>query len=265
MTDRRTTPDPDLAGEGTPAQIAVPVCDLQRSPDGPRDRQLIYGDPVTVFHTDRGWAYVQSEKDGYCGHLRMMGLGEVLKPTHRVSAPATHAYLQPDFKSPDRAALTFGSKVHVSNQTDEYAESQLGYIPRQHLQPIADASTDPAEVAALFLGTPYLWGGNSRWGIDCSGLLQAALLACGIDCPGDSDQQEATVGSLCEAGAKPLRNDLLFWKGHVALVTGPDEIIHANAHKMAVTHEGLSEAIKRIADQDGGPVTAHRRITLNGD
>ncbi|WP_150121567.1 C40 family peptidase, partial [Sulfitobacter sp. HI0023] len=95
----------------------------------------------------------------------------------------------------------------------------LGCIPRQHLQKLEETAKDPVTVAELFLGTPYLWGGNSRWGIDCSGLVQAALLACGIDCPGDSDMQEKAIGQSCDGNTPPQRNDLLFWKGHVALVT----------------------------------------------
>lgn len=262
MSDPRTTPDPELAGEARPAQVSVPVCDLLRRPDGPRDRQLLYGEQVTSLHAENGWAYVQAAKDGYCGHLRMMGLSDVQQATHRVSAPATHAYLHADFKSSDRASLSYGSLVHVAREAEGYAETPLGYIPRQHLKKLEETAKDPVAVAELFLGTPYLWGGNSRWGIDCSGLVQTALLACGIDCPGDSDMQEKAVGQSCDDNTPPQRNDLLFWKGHVALVTGQEEIIHANAYAMSVTREGLSEAIARIEEQGGGPVTAHRRPVL---
>jgi cell wall-associated NlpC family hydrolase len=174
--------------------------------------------------------------------------------------PATHAYLKADFKSPDQVSVSFGSKITVLDHVAGFAETQIGYIPIQHLKPIDDLASDPADIARLFLGTPYLWGGNSRWGIDCSGLVQAAFLACGIPCPGDSDQQLAMVGYAPPAGTPYQRNDLLFWKGHVALVLEPDLMIHANAHKMAVTLEPITAALERIAKTDG-LMTGHKRLT----
>jgi len=122
---------------------------------------------------------------------------------------------------------------------------------------------DPVTIATVLLGTPYLWGGNSAFGIDCSGLVQAACMVCGIACPGDSDMQAAGLGQLVTDGSPPRRGDLLFWKGHVAWVSGPDTILHANAHHMAVAYEGLVAAVARIAAQGGGPVTAHRRLDLD--
>lgn len=257
MSDPRLTPDAALVSQETPAQVAVPLTDLRRRPDGPRDRQLILGDHVTVLNTADGWSYVQAAKDGYCGHVRTNSLGPQQTPTHRVTAPATHAYERADLKSPDQISLSYGSTVGVINIADGFAQTALGHIPLQHLRPVTEAASDPAAIATLFLGTPYLWGGNSRWGIDCSGLIQASLLACGIPCPGDSDMQQS-LGQ--DATAPYRRNDLLFWKGHVALVTDPDTLIHANAGSMSTKLEPIADAIKRIADNGDGPVTAHRRL-----
>jgi cell wall-associated NlpC family hydrolase len=257
MSDQRLTPDPVLVTMGYAACIAVPVSGLNRSPDGPRDRQLIYGDVVTVLNEADGWCYVQAAKDGYCGHVAAKTLGAPQAPTHRVIAPATHAYAAPDLKSPDTASLSFGSQLTVTATTGHFAQTPIGYIPTQHVAPVSTQADDPATVAALFLGTPYLWGGNSRWGIDCSGLIQAALLSCGIPCPGDSDQQQ----SLGQAASGPyLRNDLLFWKGHVALVTDLDTLIHANAGSMSTRYEGIKNTIARIQASGDGPITAHRRL-----
>jgi cell wall-associated NlpC family hydrolase len=257
MTDRRITPDPARATLSEAAQVAVSFTDLCKTPEGRRERQVIFGDAVTVLHRDAGWCYVQSGKDGYCGFVQADALGPPSLPTHRVSNPSTHAYSAADLKSPDRIALSFASRVTVLATDDAFAQTNAGFIPLGHLVPVAQHDDDPAEVATKFLGTPYLWGGNSRWGIDCSGLVQAALLACGIPCPGDSDMQ-MTLGHAATGGYR--RNDLIFWKGHVAIVSDPQTIIHSNGGSMSTNYEGIAAAIKRIADNGDGPVTAHRRL-----
>lgn len=259
MTDFRLTPDPSRIKQNWPGQIAVPVTDLMRSPAGPRDRQALYGDAITVLTDDMGWSYVQLRKDNYCGYVQTSAIAPFIQATHSVSAPATHAYQEPNLKSPEQLSLSFGSKVSVSGQSNGFSETAVGHIPTQHLSPLGPISNDPGDIAHLFLGTPYLWGGNSRWGIDCSGLVQAACLACGIACPGDSDQQLALLGEPVSPEGSFQRNDFIFWQGHVALVLGPNLMIHANAHRMAVSLEPIDDAIKRIAQTDG-PMTGHKRL-----
>ncbi|GGH33259.1 Cell wall-associated hydrolase, NlpC family [Cribrihabitans marinus] len=245
---------------GTPRCVARPVVDLMRAPGGPRDRQLLLGEAVDVYEDRDGWAFVQSGRDGYVGYVETTALGPAIDAGHWVCAPATHAYAAADLKSPERLALSFGSRVRVTGTAGGFAETAQGHIPEVHLAPVSQRLTDPVAVAALFLGTPYLWGGNSRAGIDCSGLVQAALLACGRDCPGDSDQQEAALGRALPTGSAPEHGDLLFWAGHVAWVADPETILHANAHHMAVQYEPLTPAIARIQAQGDGPVTSHRRL-----
>jgi len=249
---RRVTPEP--------MQIRVPLADLLRHPDGPRDRQLLLGDDVGVLERLGGMAFVQSQKDGYVGYVSETALEQASVATHIVSAPATHIYDRADIKSPERAGLSFGARVPVEAESGDFAETWHGFIPRQHLRPVTDPLNDPVDVAQLFLGTPYLWGGNSRAGIDCSGLVQAACLACGLPCPGDSDQQQTALGVPVPKGDAPQRGDLLFWKGHVAWVAGPNQILHANAHTMSTNFEDLETALARIKAAGGGPVTAHKRL-----
>ena len=244
---------------GQKAQVIVPVLDLMRSPGGPRDRQLLYGETVQIRALNNGWSHVQADKDGYKGHVPTPSLGPAQPATHWVSAPATHIYQAPDLKSPDRLALSFGSLVTVLSKVDAFAETPDGYVPSVHLTPKGTNLPAPLEVAALFLGTPYLWGGNSRFGLDCSGLVQAAFLACGRSCPGDSDQQEQAFGPPLPPGTTPQRGDLLFWKGHVAMMQDPDTLLHANAFHMAVAREPLGPALERIEAQGDGRVTSHRR------
>ncbi|MGR3760973.1 C40 family peptidase [Roseobacteraceae bacterium NS-SX3] len=246
-----------------PRHVAVPVADLLRAPEGARDRQLLYGEAVTVRETRHGWAFVQAAKDGYEGYLNEELLAPLIDATHWVSAPATHAYAEADFKSKDLNTFSFGSRLRVRGRVGRFAETEAGFVPAAHLLPLEARLEDPVAVAEGFLGTPYLWGGNSRFGIDCSGLVQAALLACGLPCPGDSGVQEAELGTQLPAGSPHERGDLLFWKGHVALVRDAASIIHANAHAMAVAIEPLQAAIERIAAQGDGPVTAHKRLTAS--
>lgn len=246
---------------GEAAQVAVALADLLKAPDGARDRQLVWGEPVTVIDRHEGWAFLQAAKDGYCGYLRDGDLGPPEPATHWVASPGTHLYDGPKVQHRERLALHMGARVHVTGQTGDWAETPQGFVPAAHLKPLGSFHADPASVAQGFLNTPYLWGGNSRWGMDCSGLAQIACLACGIDLPGDSDLQVA-CGAAIPEGAPLQRNDLLFWKGHVAIALSPDRMIHATAAAMAVVEEPIPAAIARIAASGGGPVT-QRRLLLS--
>ena len=274
MSDRRVTPangrvaDSALRGqvkaeefvEGTGASVTAAIIDLCATPDGPRDRQLLFGDAVRVFEDRQGWSFIQADKDGYVGYVRSDALGVAIAPSHRVSARSSHLYSEPDFKSREITWLSCGSALQVLGEADRFLETPNGFVPRRHTAPIGAASPDPVAVAEAMIGAPYLWGGNSAMGIDCSGLVQIAMHAAKRPCPGDSDMQATTVGESVADGAAYQRGDLLFWKGHVALVTDPATLIHANAHDMAVVYEGITEAIARIERQGDGPVTGHRRV-----
>jgi cell wall-associated NlpC family hydrolase len=243
-----------------PAQVTGSVVDLTRHIDGPRDRQLLFGDHVSILNRTENHCLIRADKDGYCGWVTASDLGPRSTPTHRVTAPATHAYAAADIKSPDRFMLSFGSAVTAVSERATFLETDIGFIPRQHLHPADTIATDPAAVAELFLGTPYLWGGNSYLGIDCSGLVQAACLACAIACPGDSDQQARQVGTTLTDGSALQRNDLIFWKSHVAIVTDASTLVHANAGYMSVVHEPLDAALARIETQGDGRPTGFRRL-----
>jgi cell wall-associated NlpC family hydrolase len=246
---------------GAARQVVAPLADLLRAPQGKRDRQLLRGAAVTVYEERDGWAYLQAQADDYVGYVRTASLGEAEQMTHWVAAPASHAYSEPDIKSPEIMPLYFGAPLRVVSHMPKFYETDDGhYVPKPALRPLDRRFTDPATVAQLFFGAPFLWGGNSFAGIDCSGLIQAALLAAGQTCPGDSDQQEAALGRAMDDGEPLERGDLVFWRGHVAMAVDHETLIHANAFTMSVAYEPAAQAIKRIAAQGDGPVTSRKRL-----
>ncbi|MCC5973724.1 MAG: C40 family peptidase [Rubellimicrobium sp.] len=244
---------------GHPARVSAPVADLLAEPGGRRERQLLHGWPVTVYEERAGHAFLRSERDGYVGHVATSALGPLLVATHLVAARATHLYTAPDIKSPERAHLSFGALLSVTGTEGAFARTAEGFVPQCHLRPCAMPLDDPVAVARMHLGVPYLWGGNSVLGIDCSGLVQAALMACGIACPGDSDLQERGVGTPLIPAGDLRAGDLVFWRGHVGLMADDVTLIHANATHMAVVAEPLATARSRILALTGHDITSCRR------
>lgn len=275
MSDPRQTPantrvahltlrghvDAERYVEGDWHRVICTTCNLMRSPDGARDRQLLFGERVLVLEVEQGLAFAETERDGYVGYVDAGHLADDVQPTHWVSQRQTQLYSEPDFKSPERLTLSFGSWVCVTGETDRFsALATGGYVPTRHIRVLGDWASDPAAIAESFLGTPYLWGGNSGSGIDCSGLVQAAYLACGHACPRDSDQQQALFGTVLAKGAPLTRGDLVFWQGHVGMMLDDQRLIHANAHHMATVVEPLAQAEARILANEFGPVVARKRV-----
>jgi cell wall-associated NlpC family hydrolase len=221
----------------------------------------LYGERVTIYETDEdGWSWGQLTSDGYVGWLpAAMLLAPGPPATHRVAALRTLVFPGPSIKLTPVDALPLGAQVAVAREQDSFAVTAAGgFVPTRHLAPLTNAEPDFVAVAERFLGVPYLWGGKSSLGLDCSGLVQVALTACGIKCPRDSDMQEAALGkSASLAGLQS--GDLVFWKGHVAIARGRNSMIHANAFHMAVAIEPVAEALARIGAA-GSQVTSVRRL-----
>lgn len=275
MTDRRLTPaTPRIAlaslqgvleapawTNGSPARIAAPLADLLSAPGGARDRQVLFGERVTVIERYQGFGFIQAAKDGYCGWVAEAALGPDMAPTHRIAAPATHLYRAPKLSTPETCTLSFGALLTIAAEHERFAETHDGFfVPRAHIAPAEETEADPVTVAEMFLGTPYLWGGNSRAGIDCSGLVQAALGQCGIAVPRDTDLQCEGIGLPIESDAALRRGDLIFFPGHVGIMTDGKTLLHANAHWMAVVKEPLADVVTRLADDHAQPIIARRRI-----
>ncbi len=276
--DARITPArPDLAAaslrgriaagryaEGTPMCVAASVLDLRQSPErsAPLATQLLHGEDFTVYETRAdGLAWGQSEVDGYVGYVGIRGLEpQGALPDAKVTALATHVYPAPEIKTPARARLPFLSRLHIlTREGDFFAVGAAAFCPARHLSPPDRTEPDLAATAERFLGAPYLWGGRTIDGIDCSGLVQLSLMAAGLTAPRDSDML-ADIGDAVPDGAPLQRGDIVAWKGHIGMMRDAGTLIHATAHSMSVASEPLAEVTARIAQAGHGPVTARRRL-----
>lgn len=255
--------------EGRRMRTAAPVLDVLSRPrfDAGLDTQMLAGETVTVFDEAEGFAWVQGERDGYVGYVAADALAKPgTEPTHVVAVPRTFAYRQPDMKTRVTAAHSLGAAVRVTDAATtrgtDYALLDDGTaLIAAHLHPVGATAADWVAEAEALERTPYLWGGASAFGIDCSGLVQLSMRMAGRNVPRDTDMQAGSIGSALSIGedlSGLARGDLVFWKGHVAIMTDGRSIIHANGHTMAVTREPLRVAVDRIAYLYGRP-TAFRR------
>ena len=251
--------------EGELREVVEPQAPLRRapSPEATLDTEALKGERVTVYETtDEGWAWGQLETDGYVGWLPAGALRSPgPAPTHRVVALRTLVFPGPSIKLPPLEALPLGSRLAVTRIETPFAlTASAGFIPARHVAPLDTSESDFVALAERFVGAPYLWGGKTSLGLDCSGLVQVALAACRIRCPRDSDMQEKALGQPVAAPdlSDLRRGDLLFWKGHVAIVRDRSTLLHANAFHMAVASEPINEAIARIRAAGGEPTSVRR-------
>lgn len=256
--------------EGEVFQVCADRLDLRphARPDTSIDTEALFGEEITVYEqTPEGWAWGQLSTDGYVGWFSTEGIQKKQKPTHRVRALRTYRYPAAELKMPPLGLLSMGSAVSVTGETVtrgcRYALlSDSSAVVAKHLVPLDHLEADWVSTAEEFLGTPYLWGGRSSLGLDCSALVQLAAQTGGIHLPRDSDMLEAEAGKEIPFSdlSSLHRGDLLFWKGHVGIISGPNQLLHANGHTMTVAHEVLEDAVARIAATEWGAITKARRL-----
>jgi cell wall-associated NlpC family hydrolase len=252
---------------GVAYEVVAPQAPLRLAPrlDAPLATEALRGERVVIYQSDvEGWSWGQLESDRYVGWLPTDALGAPGSPaTHRVAALRTLVFPGPSIRLPPVQALPLGATLAVVRVQDRLAVTPTGdHVPAAHLAPIWQHEPDFVAVAERFVGVPYLWGGKTALGLDCSGLVQVALSASGMACPRDSDMQEAALGIPVDRGndlSDLRRGDLIFWEGHIAIVSERGSLVHANAFHMAVAIEPIAEAVARIRD-GGSKVTSVRRI-----
>ena len=251
---------------GEEFEVFDALAPLRRAPssDAELSTQALKGERATIYDRNgEGWAWGQLNSDGYVGWLPDQALKKPAgQPTHKVTALRTFAFPGPSIKLPPAETLVMGSLLTVLREEGSFAITREGWhLPRRHLGLIDQHAPDFVAIAEAFVGTPYLWGGKSSLGIDCSGLVQVSLTAAGTGCPRDSDMQQEGLGKALDPREtkKLKRGDLVFWKGHVAIARDAETIVHANAFHMATAIERTQEAIARIK-ASGSEITAIKRL-----
>ena len=243
----------------TMRQTVVPAVSLRRAPSPAAEQldQLLFGELFEVLDEADGYAFGQAVRDGYVGFVEVAALGgPSATPTHTVRALRTYAFSAPSIKAPPVGLYSMNALVADEGREGRFVKTSGGWFVEEHLVPVGHAAVDYVAIAEQFLGAPYYWGGRESLGLDCSGLVQQALYASGRVCPRDSDQQ-AEMGEPVET---LKRGDLVFWRGHVAIMISADRMVHASGFHMAVVVEPLAEAMSRISHLGGGEPTAFRRI-----
>lgn len=258
---RLTTP----TGTGTSHQVTASVAAIFETPEANSRlaTQALFGETLNAFDSSGAFVQVQLDRDRYVGWaLKSTLTAQNCTKTHTVCTVRTHAYPSADLKTTPLACLSFGARVGVESVEGDWANcGPIGWVHTRHLAALEALETDAASVAERFVGTPYVWGGRESLGIDCTGLTQQAFEACGVMLPRDSDMQAAWCGSDIpdwQARGALQRGDLVFWRGHVGIMTDAETLLHANAWHMAVAKEPLSDAITRIRSYYAEPIGARR-------
>ncbi len=265
----------DRFSDGTAQRVVTNIAPIMREPSeqAARETELLFGEDVVTYEEANGWSFIQAKQDGYAGYVQSKSLalplapspasgkGNVTNPpTHKVRTLRTYIFSQPDIKSPPIHLISLEAPLQVKAVEGRFAElAEGGYVVADHLREIEHYADDFVAIAQSFLGTPYLWGGRSSFGLDCSALVQLSLAACGVKALRDTDMQENSLGQHIDDKSARLRGDLVFWKGHVAIVIDDHQIVHANGTAMMVSIDPLTEFCDKVR-AESGEITSIKRV-----
>ena len=253
---------------GAPRSVIRDGAPLRFSPDisAGLESQLIYGEVFQVYEDRDGWCWGQNMTDQYVGYVPSVDLAtDVPTPDHQVAARHSHLYTEPDMKRPTAGSISMSSRVKVVDVSGRFCRIASGHwIHARHLVSLDYTTRDLIGTALKFLGVPYLWGGRTAMGLDCSALVQMALAMAGMAAPRDSDLQQNKLGTLVPMDddqdfSRIEEGDLVYFPGHVGLFVDDWRFLHANAFDMQVSLHGFSDVLDRAIEDNAG-VTAIRRI-----
>jgi cell wall-associated NlpC family hydrolase len=274
MADRRITPArPDLAAlhlkgaleaerfvEGQKLMSLRGHVPMRVRPESycSQETELLCGELFTVYEQKNGWAWGQLASDGYVGYVHTLSLAPYLEPSHRVAAPSTPVLTAPDVKAACTQFLPMNALVRLEKECGDFFQTNTGFLSYRHVVSVSEHAADFVSVAESFLHVPYVWGGKTVTGMDCSGLIQTSLQAAGISAPRDTDMMEQALGVPVDR-EEIKRGDMVFWKGHMGVMLDSKRLLHANAFHMEVFAEDLDQAAARI-EKSAGPITSIKRL-----
>lgn len=248
---------------GREVSVARPIAPMTGEPSSTATliNQVLFGEAFTIYDITGGWAWGQAA-DGYVGYLPQDNFrGEAPAPTHRVAVRQCAVRGAPDVRARTVGAFPYGARIRVIEPGEVFSRMEGGgFVATAQIRLLNNPASDWVAEAEGFAGAPYVWGGRTHFGVDCSGIIQLAMQAAGLECPRDADMQELALGEAVATDGPLQRGDLVFWKGHVGVMTDAETLFHGNAHHMIAAHEPLAEAVARIAASDGGEPTSAKRL-----
>ena len=206
--------------------------------------QMIYGDSFSISKKSKKWLKIKIKEDGYNGFIKNRKFPKFLKPTHKVNVLKSNVFKFPNEKR-GIAQISFGSKIRVTENGKKFLRFSKGWIDKNDVKPIDFKETNPFRKIFIFKNIKYMWGGKSFKGIDCSALIQVFLNFNNKFCPRDAKDQVKFFKKNIKLN-KIKKNDIIYWKGHVALALSNKKLIHAYGPMKKTVVMGISETIRRI-------------------